>query len=136
MTDAVSAADLDQRQAVLEQDHAEIEDTLNRLEGALHDDSFDSASANQAFVELIEHLKAHFWREEGLMLEIDYPALGAHSKLHRNLIDAVEEFHAKFQANKTRYEGRLVYDFVAGWLNDHTEHSDKIITDHIARMTH
>ncbi len=136
MTDAVSPADLDRHLAALEQDHNETEEALRCLEGALHDGSFNAGSADQAFMELIEHLKAHFGREEGLMGKIGYPALAAHSKLHRNLIDAVEEFHAKFQANKTRDEGKLVYHFVADWLNDHTEHSDKIISDHIARITH
>lgn len=118
--------------ASLERDHDAVHDALDQLETVVTGSGYDGERSDRAFATLINHVRAHFKREEGLMRVSDYPGTDAHADQHRNLIAAIEAYHAAYRTNRTFEEGRMVHDLIRGWLTDHTVHSDEIIASHLA----
>ena len=73
---------------------------------------------------LLEYTRQHFTAEEGLMVSAKYPQLAQHRLLHRELINKVEEFAARFQRGETALNVQLL-NFLRDWLTNHIQNEDR-----------
>tara|TARA_R110001606_G_scaffold361754_7_gene515446 strand:+ start:368064 stop:368540 length:477 start_codon:yes stop_codon:yes gene_type:complete len=94
----------------------------------------DTQQITQAFENWIEHSHGHFYRENALMQEVEFPMYHVHSAEHeRVLADMV----AIFTAWKKNHDIEAVADFIfsawPNWFNNHVNTMD-LITAQFAVM--
>jgi len=73
---------------------------------------------------LVAYTHEHFTAEEGLMAASGYAGLAQHRVLHRDLINQVNEFAARY----VRGEGGLnmqLLSFLRDWLSTHIQNQDQ-----------
>jgi hemerythrin-like metal-binding protein len=106
----------------LDSDHRELIELLNRLDievgRAAHQDE-----VARLLDELMSRTQAHFRREEELMAQQDYPDAGHHARLHRALIEEMQEFREDMVTGME--VGPEITDFIKRWLVSHIIESDK-----------
>ena len=83
--------------AFMDQDHEAAADCLDRLL-ELADQGRDGLAA--AFHEFIEHNRAHFAREEGLMARMDFPPAAGHKAEHTAALELWEGALARLESGE------------------------------------
>lgn len=73
--------------------------------------------------EISKYAEFHFFSEENLMTDCNYPELEQHKSLHRHLIASLEDQLFKLKAG-TCSAGQ-VFDFLFQWFALHTSNEDK-----------
>ena len=68
-------------------------------------------------IELRKYTKAHFWHEEMLMHDVDYPFIATHLKLHENLIAQLSAIEQKIESGEL-YQEELK-EFINHWFVKH-----------------
>lgn len=68
-------------------------------------------------LELRMYTKTHFWHEEMLMHDIDYPFIATHLKMHENLISQLGEIEQKIESGELYQEG--LKEFINYWFVKH-----------------
>ena len=74
--------------------------------------------------ELIDYIQLHFTSEEGLMQEMNYPALDEHCQEHLEMTKQILEFKARYSRDHDLSPSELLA-FLCEWLKDHILASDK-----------
>ncbi len=67
----------------LDRDHQRLADLVNQVVKAIDDDEAEKCA--DLVVDLVNSVKAHFAREEALLVKIGYPNVEKHQAHHRNL---------------------------------------------------
>jgi hemerythrin len=73
---------------------------------------------------LLDYTREHFTAEEAIMASARYPELAQHRTMHRELINKVDEFSARYQRGETALNVQLL-NFLRDWLTNHIQHEDK-----------
>ena len=79
--------------------------------------------------EIGKYAEFHFLSEENLMIDCDYPDLGKHMNLHRQLIATLED--QLFRLNAGTCIPNQVFDFLFQWFALHTSSEDKKLVSFI-----
>lgn len=77
----------------------------------------------EILTQLVEYTVVHFRSEEELMTEAEYPQLSRHVAQHRQLVQKVSRFQAKFNGNGRRITKEML-EFLNYWLTNHILHDD------------
>lgn len=113
--------------ANLDKDHEELHAALEHLESALG----GAGSAGEAFVDLKEHVQAHFQREEALLAAMQYPGKDAHHIQHETILDVINQFEERYRAELSEDEAMAALQFLKGLVEEHSEHSDAVIAEYM-----
>jgi hemerythrin-like metal-binding protein len=73
---------------------------------------------------LVEYTKTHFAAEEAAFDTYGYPEAPAHKKEHADLVAKVADLHEKHHSGAL-FVSVEVLDFLAAWLKNHIQESDK-----------
>ena len=84
---------------------------------------------NKILEEITKYAEFHFASEEKIMTDNQYPELGEHANLHRNLLAAVKDKCTQFQLDKI--DSTQVYIFLLNWFAFHTSHEDKKLVSYL-----
>jgi len=85
----------------LDQDHQRLADIVNRIVKAIDDD--EAAGCEDLVVDFVRSAKAHFAREEALLVKVGYPNVKKHQEHHKGLntkMDHMLEFARMAAANQ------------------------------------
>ncbi len=116
---------------VLEMDiqHKELADLVNDIYCRVKDDDIDYV-CNKATPQLIEKIKHHFDTEENIMIQVKYPEIEEHKKVHADLVEQI-----KIKAGKLRvellFDSLEVFAFLRAWLNDHLLEEDSKLAEYL-----
>ncbi len=106
----------------MDQQHKQLADIVNEIYLHVSNNDLDYV-ANNAIYRLVALVKHHFETEEEMMMQVNYPEIDEHKKVHRELVDQIVAI-----AGKIRVELLLnpidVLAFLRAWLNDHLLEED------------
>lgn len=126
MKKLVWTTDLDTGIPAIDDQHRQIAELINRLNGVLNAPIDNPASQQQIVSDVIEEVLdytlSHFSFEEALMDDAGYQFTGAHSRLH-------EVFRGQIAAIKTRHQTgedltRELHGLLSRWLFQHIRNED------------
>ncbi|VAW58528.1 hypothetical protein MNBD_GAMMA11-2488, partial [hydrothermal vent metagenome] len=84
----------------IDNDHKKLLCMLNQLQTASHYTTYDGV-AEGILNDLVEYTEYHFFREEELMKECNYPGFDAHRKQHEAMISQVSTFIEEYRVDGT-----------------------------------
>lgn len=113
-------ADLDTEIPVIDRQHRRIVDYINRLAGAIDDQSRDTVE--EVLEELVDYTMTHFTFEEELMEMVDHPYIETHKRTHRLFADKMQSYKARFREGED-VVGEL-NTTLRSWLINHIKHDD------------
>jgi hemerythrin-like metal-binding protein len=108
---------------VLDDDHKHLIHLINKLESASNyytGGDFEK----KALQEVIDYTKYHFEREETLMKDNDYPDYENHIKVHKKMIEKVNQIVEDYKKNTDNAIDETV-KFLRAWLINHICKTDK-----------
>jgi hemerythrin-like metal-binding protein len=73
---------------------------------------------------LVTYTREHFTAEEGLMASANYPGLAEHRVKHRELLEKVDDFAARYARGESMLNVPLL-NFLRDWLTNHIQHEDQ-----------
>ena len=106
---------------------------LFRLAGALQQALGAGAPSQEIeayWKELVDHSEEHFQHEEWLMQSSAYPSYGWHRNQHDTARRRMKLF-APMIAAGDQEAVELFFEFLTGWLEDHTSVTDRMMAAHI-----
>ncbi len=119
--------------SVMNEDHVQLYKILGELrQGAVKrgDDQLTRDHKLRATLEIMQRLiaetKAHFTREEALMVCSGYPEIRDHKRDHLMLLRSIEVYYAKI-ATGTVPITEEVAQYLKGWLTTHIRHADRLL---------
>lgn len=108
---------------VLDQEHKNLLDFINRLNNALQIGD-TKKTMEDILGGLIKYIDIHFTHEEAMMRENGYPHYDSHRKEHIDLTSQVVDFHRRLQQGKSSFSLELMH-FLRDWLLNHIQKRDK-----------
>ncbi len=113
----------------LDNEHRELIVEINRLYEAIRDKR--EAEVLEGILTMLEKYTVdHFEHEEQLMSQYGYPDLEEHKKVHRDLIQTVEELKEKASSGTEDLAQQLL-KFLRYWLLEHIVEVDKKYGEHL-----
>ncbi|MFH1687912.1 MAG: hemerythrin family protein [bacterium] len=109
----------------IDKQHQELVSMINKLDNSISG-GMVNPEVETVLVELVRYSTEHFGTEERFMLEIGYPQLAEHLKLHHDLREAVKSYLIRLKQGNT-ITARELITFLAEWLIRHIMHEDKQI---------
>ena len=107
----------------LDADHIILIGLINELY-----DAMSKGQGEELFETILVTLKdytvTHFSREEALMKEHEYPDYEDHKGYHEKLIRHLNEFTARYAADKSSLTAPEIKQFLEGWLINHIKKAD------------
>ena len=73
---------------------------------------------------LVDYVRHHFEREEGLFLESDYPDAEVHIQKHREIAKVVADLAHLYERDPDSIEAREIVEFLRRWLTSHILRTD------------
>jgi len=73
---------------------------------------------------LVNYTHTHFTSEEKMMEATEYPGLAAHRAQHRELMNQVQDYSARFERVEVTLSFKLLI-FLRDWLTAHIEKDDR-----------
>lgn len=115
--------------------HQQLVDLINEVLAAEQADG-GSEHVATALEKLAAYAATHFACEEQLMQQHGYPsdARAAHIEEHRALTEKIRDFVLRFRVGEVTSVRPLV-DFLADWLRDHLDVTDRGLAQHIRSCT-
>lgn len=108
---------------VLDNEHRGLVGEINRLYEAVRDKQGEKLLGD--ILSMLENYTVdHFQHEEKLMEQYHFPGLEEHRKIHRDLVDAVQEIKQR-AASSTEDLARELLRFLRIWLLEHIVVVDK-----------
>ncbi|MEI6557402.1 MAG: bacteriohemerythrin [Rhodospirillaceae bacterium] len=98
---------------VIDRDHRDIVDIINRLEVEL--DTENPTEISGILCDLTDSILDHFGREERMMLKIRYPEYGAHMLSHCRFFAALTRFIYVFETDQAT-SCRAMHAFLTDWM--------------------
>lgn len=103
--------------------HIVLFEILNDLHDAMKKGQAQSVTG-PLLRKLVDYTRHHFSSEEAKMAAVAYPGLAAHREKHRDLIQQVEQFIARFERSDIML-GVDLFNFLRDWLTTHIQKTDK-----------
>lgn len=108
----------------IDEDHKKLCKMINRLFGAAMFPNEEKILLD-VLKGLLEYTLIHFKREEKLMVEHNYPAMGEHKREHEKLILAARAMQMRYQSGDRSKLGEEVEKMLRDWLVHHILNVDK-----------
>lgn len=109
--------------AQIDDQHRILVDTINQLASA---ESLNNHYAVSMIIdELLSYAAFHFYLEEKLMAESNYPYLQEHIEMHKYFVNWVQDFRDDYVTYGKRALGEPVLKFLKDWLIQHIFEEDK-----------
>lgn len=83
--------------------------------------------------ELYKYADFHFFSEEGLMEQVDWPETAHHKTLHRELLEELRNYIDSVLVDQLRTNEMIT--FLMRWFTAHTATEDKKLAQHLAQET-
>jgi hemerythrin-like metal-binding protein len=116
--------------AILDNDHKRLIELINELHDAML-----AGRGKEALSKILDGLIAytieHFRREEGMLVNAEYPDLSAHRKEHEKLTQQVRDIQKKYLEGKSLMISMEVMTFLKDWLANHIQGTDKKYSVHL-----
>ena len=115
--------------AQIDAEHCDLFRVADQLERAIA----ENAPADQIDVylhSLVDHFNEHFSHEEWLMQSTAYPSYGWHRNQHDTARRRLKLFVPLVEAGD-KEGSELFFEFLAGWLQDHTSVTDRMMGAYI-----
>ena len=109
--------------------HQEFIAMVNRLHAMTN-----SAEFKQGFAELIAHTKAHFAREDVLMSESKFPALGEHQWEHNRVLGELNQFQIRVNKGFVAFGRAYIQDKLPEWFAVHANTMDRALAVHLQKL--
>ncbi len=109
---------------VLDEDHKKLIGIINQLHFGItagHDREVLEAVLN----ELVDYIKFHFAREEGMLIKAGYEATLEHMTEHEKFIREISNLQARIRSASIAMLDLELMDFLRDWLFSHIMVSDK-----------
>jgi hemerythrin-like metal-binding protein len=109
---------------VLDDDHKRLIGIINQLHYGItvgHDRAILDAVLN----ELVDYIKFHFAREEGMLIKAGYEATSAHMMEHERFIGQISSVQTRILTSPIGMLDLELMDFLRDWLFSHIMVSDK-----------
>lgn len=106
---------------VLDRDHEQLVDIINRLE-LLTDQ--DHTEIGRVLCDLIDYVISHFGREEQLMLQTHYPGYDPHMLAHGQFFTDLIQFAYAFETGQHSLSTNM-HQYLVQWLLNHEATEDK-----------
>ena len=114
--------------------HRQLFELLSRLICSCVDGS-NADKLKETLDFLVNYTVQHFYDEESLQVQYNYPGYSAHKQLHEDFKATVSEIVQKYNEEGSSTELRnSMNKIVARWLVNHITREDKKIGDHIRMM--
>lgn len=109
----------------IDHDHQEF---LELVEKAL---AADNVAFPTLFDELLMHTQQHFERENNLMEESKYPAIGEHRGEHTRVLGEFEQFRKRVQRGLIPFGRAFIQDRLVPWFELHITTMDSALAVHL-----
>jgi hemerythrin len=119
---------------LMDDDHKKMVALMNDLCSALANHHWDN-SVKHAMLDLAIFTVQHFNREEQLMLALNYPALRAHAKAHRFLIEILDAITVLIDRDGPAGIDDSMIEFLHKWLVNHIHKSDQKLANYYHTKT-
>ena len=113
----------------IDADHMRLFALAEGLHAALAQNS-DKSDLRDRLAALIDHTRAHFAREERIMLGCDYPGLAGHRAEHEDLTGTALRIQRQFLMDRARLSAETLRS-LKEWLARHIETSDRLLAEHL-----
>ncbi len=90
---------------------------------------FNKNKIDRFLRELVKYAEFHFFSEENLMIDIDYPEKDNHHKQHQDLLEKINIQKIKLERKMMTTEEFT--EFLFDWFLEHTTEEDGKITEYI-----
>ncbi|MDH4157520.1 MAG: bacteriohemerythrin [candidate division Zixibacteria bacterium] len=107
----------------MDRQHRRLIAIINRLDQAVRQGR-GKDEVGQVLNELAAYTRYHFTDEETLMTQHDHPKLENHIEEHRVFVQKIQDCHTQYLYGDPRVATEVL-DFLANWLVDHIQGSDK-----------
>jgi hemerythrin-like metal-binding protein len=107
----------------IDEEHKVLFGILNELYDAMKKGQANSV-AGHLLNKLADYTRRHFASEEARMAASGYAGLPEHHNKHRDLIQRVEEYIARFERGDIMLSVDL-FNFLRDWLTTHIQRTDK-----------
>ncbi len=103
---------------VLDRHHQKLFDLLNDLYVLMGQGSEDKPIIH-IIDELLDYTDYHFREEERVMVEVKYPELITHQRMHQEFVRTVSEFHSNSHNGMAIFVATRVSNAGLAWLKNH-----------------
>ncbi len=107
----------------IDSDHQELVRLINKVYDSLQKGNSESA-IKQSIVDLLGYTRIHFKAEEDLMGMYGYQLVVRHRLLHKKLIEKLEKFSNKINADFIQQDVHEHVSFLKNWLFEHIMKAD------------
>ncbi len=109
----------------IDSDHQIFIELIDKILGA------DKKSFASCFNELVEHTQAHFNRENELMTQTGYKAIGEHKGEHDRVLGDLMRFKQRVDAGSFAFARAFVKDQMPEWFHTHITMMDAALVLHL-----
>lgn len=99
-----------------------------KLINKIIDNSSDSDAVDNLIEELLLYTRFHFKSEENIMMQLRYPLIQDHQKIHLDLISKLSDLITTSKIKQNQLSE--IIDFLVDWFIIHTTTEDKKIAIH------
>jgi hemerythrin len=116
----------------VDRQHKELFQLLDKLHDAVTGGD-GNIMVGEVLEQLLSYTQEHFYQEEALLREVDYPELLNHIKEHEELVGTVQHKLNAFKQGDKVLNIELL-EFINGWWNRHILNSDKRFAAYMDRL--
>ena len=109
----------------IDHDHQEFMDLVEQALAA------ENAAFATTFDALLIHTRQHFERENNLMEESKYPAIGEHRGEHTRVLGEFEQFRKRVQRGLIPFGRAFIQDRLVPWFELHITTMDSALAVHL-----
>jgi hemerythrin len=114
----------------MDEQHKMLFNYVNQYYDALQASDNDNSAKLKALDEVINYTVFHFQDEEKLMESKDFPGIGAHKLIHRQLVEKVIGLRADLAEGKN--VANDIKFFLKSWLSAHIKGIDKKYSSYVS----
>lgn len=119
--------------SAIDYDHQMLVNITNQLWDIKRNPRTKNAEITRVLGQLVDYVKRHFEREEGIFGASDYPHKKEHIAMHRELTKVVEDIAVVFQREPDLLNLDEIMAFLKRWLMDHIAKHDMGYKEYIGQ---
>lgn len=97
------------------------------------DENSSREKISRLLIELKKYAEFHFYSEENIMIDVNYPDYETHKSEHRILISTLTDKINLYRIEEIDVDS--IIEFIFQWFALHTTQKDLLITKHISKST-
>ena len=87
------------------------------------------------FTELLQHVEQHFERENKLMEQHQFPAIGEHKAEHQRVLSDLKQFKRRVDQGRVSFARAYCQETALSWFNLHVESMDSALVAHLLAVS-